>query len=44
MSRLKSTRVLYPDCLPIDEAITALSFDERHPGCLRIGGDQGSIA
>ena len=36
--------MLYPDCLPVDETITAISFDERHTASVRIGGDQGSIA
>lgn len=43
MTRLSSSGTLYPDCLPVDEGISALSLA---PGSsvLRVGGSNGSIA
>ncbi|GAA5955723.1 hypothetical protein JCM21900_000898 [Sporobolomyces salmonicolor] len=44
LSRFSSVRILYPDCLPMDESIVQLSFDDRDPSVLRVGGSNGSIA
>ncbi|POY70044.1 hypothetical protein BMF94_6954 [Rhodotorula taiwanensis] len=35
---------VYPDCLPMDDAIQHLSFDETDPATLRIGTSGGTIA
>lgn len=37
---------LFPECLPIDESITAIAFDEDpvRGATVRIGGSSGSIA
>lgn len=44
LSRSTTIRTLFPDCLPLDDEITHLSFDERSPSVLRIGCGNGSIA
>ncbi|GAA5943876.1 hypothetical protein JCM10213_009015 [Rhodosporidiobolus nylandii] len=44
LSRSTATRTLFPDCLPLDDSITHLSFDERCPSILRVGGSNGIIA
>jgi hypothetical protein len=43
-SRSTTVRTLFPDCLPLDDDITHLSFDERSPSVLRLGCSNGSIA
>jgi hypothetical protein len=43
-SRSTTVRTLFPDCLPLDDDITHLSFDERSPAVLRVGCSNGSIA
>ncbi|GAA6030233.1 hypothetical protein JCM8097_009001 [Rhodosporidiobolus ruineniae] len=44
LSRSKTVRSVFPDCLPLDDDITHLSFDELSPSVLRIGGSNGTIA
>ncbi|GAA5876740.1 hypothetical protein JCM8547_002034 [Rhodosporidiobolus lusitaniae] len=44
LSRSSSSRSLFPDCLPLDDDITHLSFDQHTPSVLRIGSSNGSIA
>ncbi|BGP49977.1 DDB1- and CUL4-associated factor 4 [Rhodotorula kratochvilovae] len=44
MSRLSSVRTIYPDCVPVDDSILHLSFDELNPTTLRIGTSSGTIA
>ncbi|GAA5906577.1 uncharacterized protein JCM6883_004522 [Sporobolomyces salmoneus] len=44
LSRFESTRIIYPECLPNEEEIVKLSFDELDPAVLRIGGSSGTIA
>ncbi|GAA6048333.1 hypothetical protein JCM3770_000954 [Rhodotorula araucariae] len=44
MSRLSSVRTIYPDCVPVDDSILHLSFDEVAPTTLRIGTSSGTIA
>lgn len=46
MSKYKTTKRLFPDCLPIEESITAIAFDEDpiRGATVRVGGSSGSIA
>jgi hypothetical protein len=44
LTKFESTRILYPECLPNEEEIVKLSFDELNPAILRIGGSSGTIA
>ncbi|GAA5846821.1 hypothetical protein JCM3766R1_006325 [Sporobolomyces carnicolor] len=44
LARFESTTIVYPDCLPNDENIVKLSFDDRDNSILRIGGSSGTIA
>ncbi|GAA5984535.1 hypothetical protein JCM5350_004752 [Sporobolomyces pararoseus] len=44
LARFESTRIIYPDCLPNEEEIVKLSFDELDPAVLRIGGSSGTLA
>ncbi|GAA5886770.1 hypothetical protein JCM6882_005882 [Rhodosporidiobolus microsporus] len=44
LARATSVRSLYPDCLPLDDDVLHLSFDELSPSVLRIGGSNGTIA
>ncbi|TNY18434.1 hypothetical protein DMC30DRAFT_54829 [Rhodotorula diobovata] len=44
LSRLSSTRTLFPDCVLMDDSILHLSFDETSPSTLRIGTSSGTLA
>ncbi|ORY83547.1 hypothetical protein BCR35DRAFT_331198 [Leucosporidium creatinivorum] len=44
MGRLRTSRTIYPDCLPMDESIGVVCFDELDPSLMRVGGSNGSIA
>ncbi|GAA5956057.1 hypothetical protein JCM3765_005442 [Sporobolomyces pararoseus] len=44
LATFESTRIIYPDCLPNEEEIVKLSFDELDPAVLRIGGSSGTLA
>lgn len=44
LGRAEPTRRLSPDCLPMDEGIDRIAFDDRDPNVLRVGGSSGSIA
>ena len=44
LGRIASVRKLGPDCLPMDEAIDKIAFDDRDPNIIRVGGSSGSIA
>lgn len=35
---------MYPDCLPMDDTILHLAFDETDPARLRVGTSNGTIA
>ncbi|GAA5838751.1 hypothetical protein JCM11251_006726 [Rhodosporidiobolus azoricus] len=44
LAQVTTVRSLYPDCLPLDDDVLHLSFDELSPSILRIGGSNGTIA
>ncbi|GAA5889074.1 hypothetical protein JCM8208_007762 [Rhodotorula glutinis] len=44
LSRLSSVRTLFPDCVPMDDQILHLSFDDTHRSTLRIGTSSGILA
>lgn len=44
LERLSSVRTLYPDCIPLDDTILHLSFDDTAPATLRAGTSSGTIA
>ncbi|GAA6003591.1 uncharacterized protein JCM10292_000438 [Rhodotorula paludigena] len=44
LERLSSVRTLYPDCIPVDDTILHLSFDDTAPATLRAGTSSGTIA
>ncbi|GAA5977141.1 hypothetical protein JCM10908_004870 [Rhodotorula pacifica] len=43
-TKLGSVRTVYPDCLPMDDSIQHISFDQRNPLTLRVGTSNGTIA
>lgn len=44
MRRLDTREMIYPDCLPVDESLTCLAFDDDSPERLYLGGVNGTIA
>lgn len=44
LSRLSSARTMYPECLPMDDTILHLAFDDADPARLRVGTSNGTIA
>ncbi|GAA5985033.1 hypothetical protein JCM11641_000824 [Rhodosporidiobolus odoratus] len=44
LTRSHSAKNLYPDCLPLDDEITHLSFSAMDPAILQLGGSNGIIA
>ncbi|EGU12153.1 WD repeat-containing protein [Rhodotorula toruloides ATCC 204091] len=44
LSRLSPARTMYPDCLPMDDTILHLAFDDADPARLRVGTSNGTIA
>lgn len=44
LSRLSPARTTYPDCLPMDDTILHLAFDDVDPARVRVGTSNGTIA
>ncbi|GAA5847340.1 hypothetical protein JCM5353_007762 [Sporobolomyces roseus] len=44
LSRYELQQTIYPECLPMEEEIVKLSFDEMRPETIRLGGSSGTIA
>ncbi|KPV72435.1 uncharacterized protein RHOBADRAFT_55900 [Rhodotorula graminis WP1] len=44
LARLSSSRTVFPDCLPMDDTVLHLSFDDTHRSALRVGTSSGILA
>ncbi|GAA5881858.1 hypothetical protein JCM3774_003061, partial [Rhodotorula dairenensis] len=43
-AKIESIWTVYPDCLPVDDSVQCISFDETNPSALRVGTANGLIA